>query len=157
MMLDAYDESDPLAISHWRINGGDETINSYLKAAGAQADWREAVDKDHVKWMRSLPTLWRDEERKIAFVHAGIDPKTFPDCSDEVRIWTRSQRFFETDQWPDRPELEGWLIVHGHTPTQDFEPGIRPRRINIDTGAVFGGPLTCVVLAPGASPRFLQA
>jgi serine/threonine protein phosphatase 1 len=157
MMLEAYDESDPEAIFHWRFNGGDQTINSYLRAKGAAADWREAVDKEHVKWLRRLPTLWRDEERKIAFVHAGIDPNTFPECSDEIRIWTRSQRFFDADLWPERLELEDWLIVHGHTPTEDFEPDVHRRRINIDTGAVYGGPLTCVVLAPGASPRFLRA
>jgi len=36
------------------------------------------------------------------------------------------------------------VVVHGHTPRNAVE--IRPNRINIDTGAVFGGPLTCLVL-----------
>jgi serine/threonine protein phosphatase 1 len=31
------------------------------------------------------------------------------------------------------------------------------RRINVDTGAVYGGPLTCAVLEPGESVRFLYA
>jgi serine/threonine protein phosphatase 1 len=35
-------------------------------------------------------------------------------------------------------------VVHGHTP--QASPVIRPNRIGIDTGAVFGGPLTCLVL-----------
>jgi serine/threonine protein phosphatase 1 len=157
MMLNAYDDSEPLSMSHWRMNGGDQTINSYLRSRGGQEDWRDAVDREHVKWLRKLPTLWRDEERKIAFVHAGIDPKTFPECSDEVRIWTRSQIFFNPELWPDRTELEDWLIVHGHTPTEDFEPEVLEQRINIDTGAVYGGPLTCAVLAPDAPARFLRA
>jgi serine/threonine protein phosphatase 1 len=33
-------------------------------------------------------------------------------------------------------------------------PELRPNRINIDTGAVFGGPLTCLVLE-GRDYRFL--
>jgi serine/threonine protein phosphatase 1 len=35
--------------------------------------------------------------------------------------------------------------VHGHTPTRSREPDLRPNRLNIDTGACFGGPLTAVV------------
>ena len=36
------------------------------------------------------------------------------------------------------------VVVHGHTPRP--EPVVRPNRIGIDTGAVMGGALTCVVL-----------
>jgi serine/threonine protein phosphatase 1 len=43
--------------------------------------------------------------------------------------------------------------VHGHTPV--VEPDIRKNRINIDTGAVFTGHLTCLVLE-GATRRLLQ-
>ena len=39
----------------------------------------------------------------------------------------------------------GRLIVHGHTPTDDGEPDLRINRLNIDTGAVYGGPLTAAV------------
>jgi serine/threonine protein phosphatase 1 len=35
-------------------------------------------------------------------------------------------------------------VVHGHTPRH--EPVVRANRIGIDTGAVMGGLLTCVVL-----------
>jgi serine/threonine protein phosphatase 1 len=38
----------------------------------------------------------------------------------------------------------GAIIVHGHTPKR--APVIQPNRIAIDTGAVLGGALTCVVL-----------
>ena len=38
----------------------------------------------------------------------------------------------------------GAVIVHGHTPKRD--PIVQPNRIAIDTGAVLGGALTCVVL-----------
>jgi serine/threonine protein phosphatase 1 len=38
----------------------------------------------------------------------------------------------------------GMVVVHGHTPVQ--KPAVRSNRIGIDTGAVLGGSLTCVVL-----------
>jgi serine/threonine protein phosphatase 1 len=157
LMLHAYDRDETIGLYHWAVNGGDETIASYEAVNGKGEHWRHAIDRDHVAWMRRLPALWRDEERRLAFVHAGIDPKTFPDCDDGVRLWTRSNTFFDPGRWPKRPEVEGLLVVHGHTPTHDLEPHVNPRRINVDTGACFGGPLTAAVLAPGEPPRFLRA
>jgi len=157
LMLHAYANRESVGIYWWAENGGDETIMSYVMANGACDDFRDAIDKSHIEWLRQLPVMVRDEARGLVFVHGGIDPKTFPDCSDEVRMWTRSHKFFDPGRWPDRPELEGVVVVHGHTPTHDFDPHVNPRRINVDTGACFGGPLTAVVLAPGEAPRFLRA
>ncbi|MGE0044396.1 MAG: metallophosphoesterase family protein [Hyphomonadaceae bacterium] len=156
MMLNAYDRAGDSSEGMWDWNGGDATLRSYEEANGKHDDWRNAIDKDHIKWMRSLPTIFADEARKIAFVHAGIDPETFPNCSDEIRIWTRSDRFLHTWRWPKRAELKDWLIVHGHTPNDELSIEVKPQRINIDTGAVYGGALTCVVLAEGEEPRFIQ-
>lgn len=157
LMLHAYDKRESVGIYFWAENGGDETITSYMLANGVCDDWRDAIDHSHIKWMKALPAMIRDEARGLAFVHGGIDPATFPNCTDEVRMWTRSQKFFDPGRWPERPELEGLMVVHGHTPTHDFRPHANPRRINVDTGACFGGPLTAVVLAPGEGPRFLHA
>ena len=38
----------------------------------------------------------------------------------------------------------GAVVVHGHTPVK--APVVRHNRIAIDTGAVFGGPMTAAVL-----------
>ncbi|MBN8605437.1 MAG: serine/threonine protein phosphatase [Caulobacterales bacterium] len=157
LMLHAYDRDETMGLYHWATNGGDDTIRSYQQAHGVKDHWREVIDSDHIKWLRTLPTIWRDEARGLVFVHAGIDPIRFPECSDGIRMWTRSRKFFDPGRWPDRPELEGIVVVHGHTPTQDKTPHVNRRRINVDTGACFGGPLTCVVLAPGEGPRFLHA
>lgn len=151
MMIDARDKADSSARDHWRINGGAETMRSYDERD--EGDERLAA---HLRWLKRLPTMWRDEARGLVFVHSGIDPATFPDCDDHVRIWTRSRKFFSTDGWPRRAELAGLTVIHGHTPTEDDEPDVRPGRINIDTGAVYGGKLTAVILAPGAEPRFLS-
>jgi serine/threonine protein phosphatase 1 len=37
------------------------------------------------------------------------------------------------------------MIVHGHTPVLSGAPDLRSNRLNLDTGAVFGGPLTAAV------------
>ena len=157
LLLHAYANTESIGVYFWAENGGDETIAAYKRVNGDHGDWRNAIDKAHIAWLRALPVTLRDEARGLVFVHAGIDPKAFPACSDELRMWTRSEKFYDPRCWPDRPELEGLLVIHGHTPTRDSEPHVNPRRINVDTGACFGGPLTCVVLAPGEGPRFLRA
>lgn len=157
LMLNAYDHDDSGGVYYWAVNGGDETIASYKRANGDAGNWRDVVDQEHVAWLRTLPTMWRDLDRGLVFVHGGIDPWRFPNEPEEVRLWTRSPTFFRSRDWPKRPELENIVVVHGHTPPADFEPESEARRINVDTGVCFGGPLTSVVLAPGEPPRFLHA
>jgi serine/threonine protein phosphatase 1 len=156
MMLDAIDaetDADP-AVGQWFHNGGREAVASYSRGAGEA--WREWIEPGHIAWIRALPHIHVDAGRRLVFVHAGIDPTTFPEQGEEISLWTRSGKFFETERWPERPELVGITVIHGHTPTQDFRPFFGPRRINVDTGAVYGGPLTCAVIAPEEPPRALS-
>ena len=46
------------------------------------------------------------------------------------------------------------IVVHGHTPVR--EPEVKANRINVDTGAIVYGRLTCVVLENGGH-RFLTS
>ncbi len=158
MMLDAYDASDPAGDDgSWWTQGGAETADSYAGGPGlADAHWRETIPREHMTWMRRLPLIHQAADRKLVFVHAGIEPLTFPNESERTYLWTRSDRFFNDDNWPDREELKGITIIHGHTP-KGFEPEFKFRRINIDRGACFGGPLTAVMLKEGGAPQFLQA
>ena len=153
MMLDAYDAAETAEGRIWWSQGGVETADSY---GADDTNWREAVPKEHISWMRRLPSALRDTERKLVFVHAGIEPATFPQEDPRTYLWTRSDRFFQQWQWPDRNELKGLMVIHGHTP-KSFDPEIYPHRINVDTGAVFGGPLTAVMLKEGSRPEFLRA
>lgn len=150
MMIDAYDKGSDERL-HWLMNGGDATIESYARR-GLQDPPETDLD-----WLRNLPTLHLEEDAKIAFVHAGVDPRTFPDCEDRIHMWTRSPRFMDPSRW-DIGGLDGWRVVHGHTPTEDFEPkvaGEPARRFNLDTGAVYGGKLSAGVFAPGEPVEFL--
>jgi serine/threonine protein phosphatase 1 len=155
MMLDAYDS--PGDAGNWWSQGGAESADSYAGGSGlADAGWRETIPREHITWLRHLPRIHRADERKLVFVHAGIDPATFPNCPEAIHLWTRSNKFFDHDQWPDREALKDLLVVHGHTP-KSHEPEHFPHRINVDTGAVFGGPLTAVILKENAEPSFIRA
>ena len=158
MMLDTYDSSNTSeADGSWWTQGGSETADSYAGGQGlADAHWRETIPRAHITWMRRLPLIHQAADQKLVFVHAGIEPSTFPNESERTYLWTRSERFFNDDNWPDREELKGITVIHGHTP-RSFEPEIFPHRINVDTGACFGGPLTAVMLKDGEAPQFLQA
>ena len=154
MMLDAYDRTADAG--GWWSQGGAEAADSYAGGSGlAGQDWRETIPPEHISWMRGLESIVFDRERAIAFVHAGIEPASFPDCADAVRLWTRSDRFFDHANWPEREELKNLLVVHGHTP-RSYQPENFPHRINVDTGACFGGPLTAVMLKDGETPQFLR-
>lgn len=155
MVLDWVDSGEDHDLEFWIDNGGWETEVSYVSHGFGSILEAET----HIAWLRSLPTIHLDATRKLAFVHAGIEPKLFPLGDDRVHIWTRSDRFFNDDQW-DNPELEGWLVLHGHTPTRDNKPevsGSPPRRINLDTGAVYGGQLTAIMLNSHREFVFLHA
>jgi serine/threonine protein phosphatase 1 len=129
----------------WLREGGTATLRSY------RAQHATDLPREHVAWMRSLPLHYDDGQR--FFVHAGIDPdKPLNAQSDHDLIWIREP--FLSD-----PRDHGRLIVHGHTPQPTGTPDWRGNRLNLDTAAVFGGPLTAAAFA-GADRDpigFLQA
>jgi serine/threonine protein phosphatase 1 len=54
-----------------------------------------------------------------------------------VMVWMREPFLSHCD------EVDcGRFIVHGHTPQRTGTPDLRKRRLNLDTAAVIGGPLT---------------
>ncbi len=152
MMLNAYDSNRAGALDTWLDNGGHATVLSY------ENHGYDMPPKSHLDWIRHLPTRYFDQQRGLVFVHAGIDPQAFPHESDAVQLWTRREDFFDTKMWSS-PALAQIRVIHGHTPTASNRPDMTKdgRRINIDTGACFGGALSAVVLAPNEKPLFLYA
>jgi serine/threonine protein phosphatase 1 len=130
---------------HWLREGGIATLRSYGVERASD------LPREHIEWMRSLPLRHDDGQR--FFVHAGIDPDRPLDAQrDRDLIWIREP--FLSDK-----RDHGRLIVHGHTPLETGMPDWRGNRLNLDTAAVFGGPLTAAVFA-GADRDpigFLQA
>ena len=137
----------------WLCWGGSETVRSY-EAAGKRIPYQR-----HVDWIHSLPLVWKHLPSKTIFVHGGIDPKTYPDIDPDVVLWTRSAKFMNVADW-NNPALDGWTVVHGHTPTRskqyEFVTTEHNSRINIDTGAVYAGSLTAVLLCEDKSPEFIS-
>lgn len=129
----------------WLRNGGDATLSSFGVARIAD------VPADMLHWLAARMTTFEDERR--CYVHAGLDPtRDRLDQSDRDRLWIR-------DAFLARDHDFGKLVVHGHTPTRDGRPEIRPHRVNVDTGAVYGGPLTAAIFEDreDAPVGFLQA
>lgn len=132
MLLAAFD-GDDLAEAIWLANGGHAALQSW----GADStNWRSAIPRRHVELLRGTRHL--HEQGGYLFVHAGINPDLpLEDQSKDELLWIR-EPFLSFDGQLSH------VVVHGHTPTET--PTVRAHRIGIDTGAVFGGQLTCLVL-----------
>jgi serine/threonine protein phosphatase 1 len=149
--LDDPDESGPMLLG----NGGDATLRSYGvmptmtglvdgEFAALSEKLAAKMPESHRAFLRSLPLTVRFGD--YFFCHAGIRPGVPLDRQDpQDLIWIREEFL-----WDDSDH--GVVVVHGHTPAN--QPEVRSNRINVDTGAVFGGRLACVVLE-GTKHRFL--
>jgi serine/threonine protein phosphatase 1 len=112
----------------WWANGGEQTLDAY------GIDDPSDLPAEHLAWMRALPLHISDAHR--LFVHAGVRPGVALDAqSGDDMLWIR-EPFLSSPLW------HGALVIHGHTPTKTRAPDVRTNRVNLDTGACFGGPLT---------------
>jgi serine/threonine protein phosphatase 1 len=137
----------PEVVGFWLDNGGAATLSSYgTDIDQPHAAWVRALPRPHVEFLLELRTAWSCGS--YLFAHAGIRPGVAPDAQEEEDLlWIR-------EPFLSSKANHGLVVVHGHTPRQ--EPTVRPNRIGIDTGAVIGGVLTCVVLEDDKL-KFLQA
>ena len=125
------------------LYGGDATARSYgvelrlepkeeLLASAARLE--EAIPEKHLEFLRNLPASASFGE--LFFCHAGVRPGVpLEEQKREDLMWIRNE-------FHDHFELYPKLIVHGHTPR--LAPEIRPNRVNLDTGAVKFGVLSCM-------------
>jgi serine/threonine protein phosphatase 1 len=138
MMLTTLASGHQDAAAQWIANGGIETLESWGVPWRTQpvAAWASRIPTEHVEFLSALPlSHW---EGPYLFVHAGVRPGVpLQRQSRHDLLWIREPFLsWEGDL--------GAVVVHGHTPFMD--PVVRPNRIGIDTGAAFGGALTCAVL-----------
>jgi serine/threonine protein phosphatase 1 len=146
MLLDALDEN-PDAASQWLANGGLESLASWDVPPDSEPDfWRRMIPRGHQELMAGLAL--RHDAGGYVFVHAGVRPLVPLDRQEKSDLlWIREPFLSWTRGL-------GAVIVHGHTPVE--QPAVRANRIGIDTGAVMGGRLTCLVLEADRL-GFLQA
>lgn len=126
------DRSDSDLMTWW-ANGGEATLDSY--GVNDPCD----LPAEHLAWIAALPCTLKDRRR--LFVHAGIRPGVrISEQAERDLLWIR-EPFLSSEQ------RHGALVVHGHTPTRSGVPELRPNRLNIDTGACFGRPLTAALFS----------
>lgn len=116
-------------------NDGATTLSSYgLTVADARAG--RGFPEDHLHFLASLPLYYETEA--YLFTHAGLRPGlSLADQSPEDLLWIRRE-------FIDSEYDFGKTVVFGHTAL--YEPLLEKNKIGIDTGAVYGGYLTCIEL-----------
>jgi serine/threonine protein phosphatase 1 len=127
---------------HPRI-GGAATLASYGVRAPADrpvaqvwAEARHLVPPADLGFLQGLPTshlagAW-------LCVHAGIRPGVaLPDQTETDLLWIREPFLSYRGAHP-------WTVVHGHTAVP--APEHHGNRVNLDSGAAYGGPLTAVAI-----------
>jgi len=117
------------------VNGGGNTISSYgviETSEGIKVD----VPESHMQFFTSLLPYYQTDD--YIFVHAGLRPNIpLEKQSIEDLIWIRYEFINSSYDF-------GKTVIFGHTPLS--QPFIDFNKIGIDTGAVYGGKLTCIQL-----------
>ena len=123
--------------------GGRETVASYGVGLGRwgginrrRGDFASAVPAEHLAFMAARPVIHETDAQ--IFVHAGIRPGLpLGDQIEDDMIWIRGEFLHD-------PRDHGRLVVHGHTPVREAEH--RGNRLNLDTGAGYGRPITAAAI-----------
>lgn len=130
-------------------NGGESTLKSYIARIDGFRNSKELVlDEEflnqlipeaHRAFLHELRPYY--ETKDYIMVHAGLKngiPLEQQDLDDLV--WIREEFIYSEGNF------FGKRVIFGHTPL--VRPLVLPDKIGIDTGAVYGNTLTCLVL-PG--------
>ena len=128
------------------MNGGDRTLASY-GFFGEQASQKSFdLPPAHAAFYRSLRL--HHQEGDYLFVHAGLGARGLQsgDPAYALRV-SRPEDLLWNRTTADLPHKLGLTVVYGHTPARDFSVRWNePFSIGIDTGAVYGGPLSAIRL-----------
>lgn len=141
-------------VPDWLRFGGVECADSYgikssslrsMSPEAAAAVLRGAVPSGHRDFLESFADTFRIGS--YLFVHAGIRPGlALEEQSQSDLRWIRKG-------FLDSADDHGFVIVHGHTITQDVD--VQANRVGIDTGAYRTGQLTVMGLE-GSQRWFFQ-
>ncbi len=117
--------------SIWLAVGGNATLKSY-----PEKDGMPIVPDEHMEFLSGLRLYL--ETPKYIFVHAGLRPGIPLEEQNEADLLSIRYTFIQSSyDWGKR-------IIFGHTPFP--VPLVEKNKIGIDTGAVYGGRLTALVL-----------
>ena len=138
---------DRAAATDWLFTGGRPALESYgIDPDSPRESWPGRVPDEHMALLRDLTLTHR--EGGYLFVHGGVRPGVPLEQQAREDLLRMRQPFLYSEM------SFGAVVVHGHSPVK--APVVRHNRIAIDTGAVFGGKMTCLVLE-GDTLGFLTA
>jgi serine/threonine protein phosphatase 1 len=117
--------------------GGRQTLASYgLPPVTTPAEAKKNIGRDHLAFFQDLPLLW--ENGHGIYVHAGLQPGIhLSRQTGQWCLWIRDEFIRSSCNF-------GKPVVFGHTIFNN--PLVRKNKIGIDTGAVYGGSLTALLL-----------
>ena len=134
------------ADQNWLYNGHEATLLSY-------EGYKEELLED-IRWMADLPHYYEDEY--FIYVHAGIDKDLPMDRqNDETLLWVRQEFYLN-------PKAYDKIIVFGQTPTGFISGENTPQWLNngrdiaIDTGCVYDGRLTALIIDNDKNLEYCQ-
>lgn len=118
-------------------NGGRATLESYAISLFDNITQRKAkIPQDHWNFFQSLRPYYETDQ--YIFVHAGLrEELPLKEQAIDDLLWIRFEFIANENDF-------GKTVVFGHTPMRDLM--VNTNKIGIDTGAVYGGKLTCVEL-----------
>ena len=123
--------------------GGPATLASYgvdtsrLHGSSLLRAARAAIPETHVDFLSSRPLY--HIEGDLLFVHAGIHP------ARPLELQTEDELIWIREPFLSYSEPFDWLVVHGHTAIE--LPRHYGNRINLDSGAGWGRPLTAAAIS----------
>ncbi len=118
--------------------GGIETLESYGVSPPDVERARRAIPESHKQFLLDLLPYW--EEQNYLFVHAGFEKGRHPSRQSHAWLyWADREKFIQQSFPKDHKK-----IIFGHFAND--APIVLEDKIGIDSGAVYGGVLTCLIL-----------
>lgn len=118
-------------------NGGRETLVSY-GLHGRKKVSPADLPSEHLVFFQNLQPYYEKDD--FILVHAGLRPGvSLSKQSLDDMLWIRFE-FIQSDY------DFGKTVIFGHTPLSKTTPFYGAKKVGIDTGAVYGGRLTCLEL-----------
>lgn len=131
--------------SIWISNGSDATMKSFKLSLYYNLNKIEPV---YIDFLKSLKQIYIDENLKMIFAHAGVDPRRPPHEQDLLDKYI-GPMWIRIDFHNNKNPAGHYKVIFGHTPVYQIKPDhynvyIDNNKIAIDTGLIYGYKLSAL-------------